>query len=266
MQLRWLLLGAAASLLPLCSAFAMTRLTVAPGFAFHACLAVFVTHAVARLQSATSITRRIGYSIALLLIASVHVVVSASRSYAASVMYAGWSIGEQAWMERAQFDVPSLADRRVFVLSALDSTSQYALPFVLHFLGPSAPDSSHLLLPPGLSSLELRRSADNALEVTAADGNGHFGFLSSAYRRADASFAEGQHFSNPLFRVEVVRVVDGVPSVLRYVFARPLNDPSYVFMYPRPEGSRRLVLPGLGESQTLPPPAVARVDVREAGR
>lgn len=261
-QVRWLLIGAVAALVPLSSAFAMTRLTVAPGLGILSSLAVLATRACKELRS----RRRLRNVALVAAVALLHGAVAASRSYAASVLYATWSSGEEAWVRDADFGVSSVATRRIFVISAHDTASQYALPFFLHLMGSNVPESSQILLPPALHPIEIRRSAANALDITAVDPNGHFGFLNSAYRRAEATFYDGQHLSNPHFRIEVVNAVKGIPRSLRFVFARSVEDAEYVFMYPTEQGLRPLALPGVGASRLLPPPALPRVDSNEVGR
>lgn len=256
-QVCWLLLAAAASLLPVSSAFAMTRLTVAPALGIDACWAFLLARSISALRApAAGALPRVGCTLAACAILALHVVLPSVRSRDASAMYAAWSIAEEAWVKRARFEVPSLAGRRVFVLSAHDTASQYALPYLLHLHGFAIPSSSQILLPPALTPLELNRPEDNVLELSSSAPGGHFGFLNSAYRRSEASFVVGQRRSNPHFDVEVTRVVGGVPASVRFTFPRSLDDASYVFMYPQADALKRIALPRIGEARVVPAPAV----------
>jgi hypothetical protein len=62
-------------------------------------------------------------------------------------------------------------------------------------------------------------------------------------------------------RVTIVELFDGRPRRILVEFDRPLEDPSLLFMVPRPDGYQRFALPPIGESVVVPAPAVPTVDV-----
>jgi hypothetical protein len=141
----------------------------------------------------------------------------------------------------------------VFVLSANDGATLFSLPFVRHFGGHSMPASSEVLLPPFRGVLALRRPNANVLDLVAAHGLSEF--RNSAYRRDDREFQVGQRWLSERFSVEVLATERGVPRHLRFVFARALEDPSYLFLYPTAEGLRPYSLPPAGVTRPLPEPA-----------
>jgi hypothetical protein len=253
--LRWLLLGALASLPALCGTFPMTRLTVAPALGLAAWLAAITLRAVARVRSSGPLAPRAAAAALACAIVGLHGLAVAQHSRIASVVYAAWARSEQAWVERAPLDDPNVAARHVFVVSANDNATQFSLPFIRHRQGKPMPLSCTLLLPPTDAAIGLTRIAPNALELRSSAAGGLSGLRHSAYRLATDEFRAGQLFATPRFTVEVLTLAAGTPTALRFVFATPLDDPSYIFLYPRPEGLSRLDLPPPGGTIQLQPPA-----------
>jgi hypothetical protein len=62
-------------------------------------------------------------------------------------------------------------------------------------------------------------------------------------------------------RVTILELFDGRPRRVQVEFDRPLEDPSLLFMVPKPDGYKRFALPPIGESVVVPAPAVPAVDV-----
>jgi hypothetical protein len=256
-QLGWLVLGSLGTIPPLCGAFAMTRLTVAPAVGVDVLVASMLLFSLRRLGEERTILRRSGLAILALSIVGVHVLLAAQRSADLSVLYAAWSRSEDAWVERAALGGPELAARHVIVLSASDVATQYCLPYIRRFHHTTAPASSQLMLPPATEAFEVERVAENALVLRSTAPHGHSGFQNSAYRRQHSAFRVGERIHAPRFEVEVLAVDDGVPVALRFVFARSVEDPGYLFVYPRKNGLERVELPGPGGTLRLPPPAAA---------
>jgi hypothetical protein len=255
LQMRWLLVGALASLLPLCGTFAMTRLTVAPALGIDAWLAWIAVSAFARARAPGALLLRAAAALLVAAIVLFHGVVIAQRSHEASGVYADWSRNEEAWVDRARLGGRELAQRHVFVISASDIATQFSLPFIRHRHGKSMPASTQLLLPPVLKEIEVARPAPNMFELRTTQG--HTGFRNSAYRLESTDFHVGERHVTPTFAVEVVAVDAGNPTDLRFTFEKDLEDASYLFLYPREEGLMRLQLPRTGGRMQLPPPAAA---------
>jgi hypothetical protein len=253
-RLRWLLVGALASLPPLCGTFAMTRLTVAPALGIDACLAWIVVGAFQIACGKRALPARADAALLAAAILLMHGYVAAARSREASGVYAAWSRNEEAWVARAARGDAGFGARHVLVVSANDIATQFSLPFVLHRHHLAMPASSQLLLPPAVSPIEIERLAPNTLELRSTAASGHSGFRNSAYRLEADDFHAGQRFATPSFEVEVVSVTAGTPTDLRFIFAKSLDDPSYLFLYPRAEGLTQLQLPALGGTLELGPP------------
>jgi hypothetical protein len=257
-SLRWLIAGALAALVPLASAIPMTRLTVVPALAFHATYAWFAVGAWQVLRGpAPWFSRLAAGALCALLLAS-DGVQPAIRGRSLSEYYARMARVELRWALRAQFDDATLPARHVIVLSAFDVATRFSLPFVRHFAGRSMPASSEVLLPPFLGTLQLRRPSADTLELEAATG---FSDLRhSAYRREDRDFHAGERWPGERFSVEVLATDHGVPRHLRFVFAHPLEDARYLFLYPTAEGLRTFSLPPVGATRPLPQPALPNQD------
>jgi hypothetical protein len=253
--LRWLLLGALASLPALCGTFAMTRLTVAPALGIDVGLAWILLLGWERLRAKGPLPARAAAACVAALVVLVHGQVAATRSHEASELYAAWSRNEDAWVARAELGGANVAAQHVMIVSAADIATQFSLPFVRYRHGQPMPASSQLLLPPAAAAIEVERIGANALELRSTAPSGHSGFRNSAYRLEANDFRAGQRFVTPQFAVEVVAVHAGDPTDLRFVFEKTLDDPSYVFLYPRPEGLIRLALPRARARLVLPPPA-----------
>jgi len=255
--LRWLLAGALLSLVPLAAALPMTRLTVGPSLAFHAAFAWLVATAFDELRSAGPLVRRAGAAVLCIAPLAVHGVHAAVRARELTEHYAADSRTQMAWVARAPLG-DRLNGRHVFVLGSSDLAASFSLPFIRRFAGASAPATSELLLPPFSGPLLLQRISPSILDVSSRSKHGFTEFRASAYRREDRDLKVGEYLAGPRFSVVVMAERHGVPTRLRFVFARPLEDPAHLFVYPTDAGLLPLSLPVVGQSRRLPAPAWPR--------
>jgi hypothetical protein len=167
----------------------------------------------------------------------------------------GRSQTEEQWVLRAEIDERAVAGQRIMVVTAPDWTSQWALPFVRHLHGLPMPASSELLSAAFEGAHELLRVGPRVLELDILEGAGPMTFAGSVYRPEDAVFHAGDSFDCPHFHVDVLTAARGQPKRMRFTFPWSLDDPRYLFLFPRPAGLARLRLPPVGETLWLPEPA-----------
>lgn len=258
-SLCWLLAAAVLALVPLAGALPMSRLTLGPSIAFHAAFACLAVRAWQRVRAAGPLWARAFAALLCALLLGVHGVHAATRSRRIAEHYQRSSRVEERWITRAPaLDDPTLSRRHVFVISATDAGTSFSLPFVRRFWGRTAPLTSELLLPSYRGAMWLQRIDRHVIDVWSPSYDGLSDFRRSAYRREEASFAAGQHIEGPRFSVTVVDQQQGVPTRLRFAFARPLEDHRYLFVRATEAGLTPVVLPRPGQVMKLPAPVSPR--------
>jgi hypothetical protein len=256
--LRWLMLGALLSLIPLSGTAAMTRLTVAPAIAYDAGLAYLLWRAIEQLWTGRRPQWRLLSGLFAAVLLQLHVVRAAMLSYETARNLTAESQIEYDWVRHASFDLDELAGRHVFVVCAFDMATQFGLPYVLHLAGLSMPLSSGMLSPAFQNAHVLTRPAPNVLEIEYPGGPTGSPFKRTAYRPDDSEFHSGERIRTRLFDVLIKAVHDGEPTQLRFSFPLSLDDPRYVFMYPTRDGLKRVSLPVVGGRTRLSAPAYPR--------
>ena len=248
-NLRWLLLGALASLIPLSGTIVLGRMTVAPAIAFNALLAYVAWRAGQRvLERSGALWQRIGAGLVVLLIVELAVIEPAMRSRAGAHYMHGVTHVERRWVEEADYGTDDLSGKYVFVLSSRDMASQFSIPYIMHAAGRGMPEFATLLSPMGEKVQFLTRTGDNSFEllfpimITRVEP-----FNGSVYRPVNDPLRAGDTISSVMFDVTVLRVERGQPSHLRFVFRRPVDDPSLIFMVANEHRLQRLEMPPIGE-------------------
>jgi hypothetical protein len=247
----WLLLAAAASIVPMCASVAMGRLTLPAALGVDAVLA-WCTYELARRALSS---RRIGSSAAAVVVGAavlgVHGAGAGLRAWREPHFYASVSELETAWV---RLDGLDLRDRHVFTLTS-GPAAQWVIPYVRHLHGLSMPASSTPLSAAFLSPHELIRTADNVLELQLAARPEGATFTDSVYRSADNPFHPGDQIRAPRFDVTVLAADRGEPTWLRFTFPSSLESNEYLFLYARPRGLAPLTLPAVGQRVTFGPSA-----------
>jgi hypothetical protein len=254
-SLRWLIVGALLALFPLASTLPMSRLTAGPSLAAHALFGWLLYEASRRLRSTSSARVRLGAAIVCASVFSMHGVHAAVRSRALAEHYGASTRIDARWIARAQIDDARLPTQHVFVLSAIDLGTQMSLPAIRRFHHLNAPLSSEALLPPVFVPFRVSRPSLRVLELSMTTPTALAELRTSAYRLAESDFEVHQRFEGRQFQTTVLAAVRGLPTQLRFEFERPLEDPSYVFLFPTPNGLRPFSLPAVGGTLELPPPA-----------
>lgn len=167
-------------------------------------------------------------------------------------------------MLNAEIDDAMIAKQDVMVIAAVDWATQWALPTVLHLNGRPRPHSSHLLSGALLHPHVLFRHSDHVLDIELHGDPVDASFVGSVYRPSSAPFVGGEQRELPAFRVQVLSVKQGQPSRLRFMFAKSLDDPTLLFLYPGARGLARVIIPALGGRLALPPPTSDTLHARPA--
>ncbi len=262
---RWLLLGGLLSILPMCSTLPMSRLCLGAAIGIDAMLALLLCAAVgAALQRGLPRRwpARLGFALLALPLIFVHLVYAGVRARRDVGYYAYLSRVEDDWVEHAEIDDAKIAGQQVFVIAGRDWPSQWALPFARHLHGHPMPERSALLSAAFDNPHVLLRRAARVLELRIEGAPVPATFSGSVYRPEVAPLRPGQRFAGAGFRVEILAAAGGQPTRLRFTFALPLDDPGYLFLYPREDGLRRVRMPAVGQRLRLPAPAVPHFSQR----
>lgn len=247
----WLLLAAAASIVPMCASIAMGRLTLPAALGVDAAWA-WCAYELAR---RALVHRKLATGAAALAIGAavvgVHGVGAGMRAWREPTIYAAISLVETAWVRLDGLDV---RNRHVITLTS-SSAAQWVIPYVRHLHGLSMPASSTPLSAAFRSPHELFRTADSVLELQIPTRPSDAMFTDSVYRSADQPFHTGDRIVTPRFEVRVLAAEGGEPTRLRFSFPASLDSDQYLFLYAQPQGLTPLALPAVGKSVTLAPSA-----------
>jgi hypothetical protein len=249
-----LLLGSLLALLPLAGALPMSRLTVGPSLAFDAAFAWLFTEAWKRLRTPEAFRAKLLLGLCCAFIVGEHGIHAGLRSRTLAELYASSAHIDENWVAYARLDASKLPKRHVFIVSAPDVATQMSLPYIRHLHHTGAPNSSEILLPPMLGEFQLSRPSASTLEVSVPKSDEMSDFRHSAYLLAEHEFSAGQRFPGARFATIVVSVKNGLPTKLRFDFARSLDDASYLFVYPTEDGLLPIAVPAIGSAVKLPPP------------
>ena len=258
-SLHWLLAGGAISLIPVVSSFPTSRLVIPAALAVGAAAAALLLAAVTKLLALSRIAgwrwvflARPTRGSALVCVLGIAAIVyfqfwrPSERSYGE----ANWTSGSYEairWFGReVEFDDTRIANQTVVILSAVDHSSTIFLPYLRRMLGHPMPHAS-LTLTAAPQAHDVYRPSANVLELTTLGGT----FLSSEfeelYRAPRFKMREGELIDIGPMKVQIVRLIDGKPQIVRFTFEKNVDDPSYVFLYATVEGYVRVALPEIGE-------------------
>ncbi|HKU37595.1 MAG TPA: hypothetical protein VJR89_05590, partial [Polyangiales bacterium] len=239
----WLLLAAALSLVPMCAATPMGRLTLPAALGVHAAFGAGLWALARRSRTAAA-------ALGCVLL-WVHGVSAGLRSHREPELYVRMARSEEQWGALAHLDV---GGREVILISAGYST-HWVMPYVRHLHGLPPLTGSHTLSAAYLSEHELVRSGERSLEIRLPGRPRGGTFSGSVYRAEDRPFFAGQRIITPRFSVEILAADGGEPVWMRFTFPNSLDWDGYRFVYPFRQGVLRLTLPPIGGRLMLPPPA-----------
>ncbi len=260
---RFLMLGALLSVLPLAGTIPMGRLLLAPAIGFDALIAWLIWAAalraagsvrLAHAEGRAAIRVRILLGLGAAALLALHAGWSGYRTHGDSQYCSVRSKLEEDWVVDARIDDRRIGQQHVFVIAAQDWPSQWVLPFVRHRHGKPRPKSSHLMSAASLRPHTLYRSGDRLLDLIIEGESQRGTFVGSVYRAEDRPLEVGDYFEFPEFQVLVQVTQAGEPVRMRFRFRSSVEDARYLFLYPSPEGLRRVHPPRIGSRFELPAP------------
>ena len=252
-QLRWLLIGALVSLIPLSGTIALGRMTVAPAIAFNALIAYVAWRSVRILRQRVSVRSCVAAAAVLLVVFELAVIEPVLRSRDGAHYMHGITHLERGWVEKAEYGSDDLTHNHVFVLSSRDMASQFSITYILHAAGRAMPASATLLSPMGEKAQLLSRRSENVFDIEFSTLRTRVPPMNgSVYRSEGDPLTVGDVVSMRLFDVTIMDVENGQPNHLRFVFKSSVDDLSYVFLVATEEQLARIRMPAIGESVTIP--------------
>jgi len=254
MALRWMLIGALLSLVPLAGTVVLSRLTIAPALAFDAAQAFAIYTAGAAALRSSVVWKRSLYAVLSALLTTLALILPATRSYDGAHYMNGSTNLERRWVERADFGVESLAGCSVFVLASRDFASSYSLPYVVHALGRAMPEKTTLLSPVWNAPQTLTRTDAHSFELVYPRlSNTWPVFNGSVYRAEHDALRAGDIISTEDFQVHVLEALADQPLRLEFTFRRALDDPKLLFMASSKRQFERVQMPRIGERLVIAP-------------
>jgi hypothetical protein len=249
-HVRWLLLGALLSLVPVVGSFPSTRLTLAAFLGVAPALALLLRQIARQLYDAPRIglPRFLGYYALGLSLTWLQLIAPLEDNIRAQVDDFATTT---EWVLGADLDVERVAQQRVFLLGGSEFTTTFFFAYIWSQHGRPLPLSYHPITTAPFAE-SVQRVADDVLVVRALGG----GFLGSGqesmFHASYQLWREGQSVQLDGMRVQAEQVDKGLPLCLRLTFDRSLDDPSYVFLASTPHGIERFELPAVGHSQLVP--------------
>jgi hypothetical protein len=157
----------------------------------------------------------------------------------------------RVWALAAELPEAANASARVYLLTNGDFNSAVNLPWLRLMHGLPLPRSYRRLCP-GALPVDVTRSGERTLDVRVLTNALRGTAVPSLYRTEALPLHAGERFDLPGLRVEVLNVLDGNPSQLRFSFDRSIDDPALWFLLATDHGLARSRMPMLGESVRFP--------------
>lgn len=242
---RFWAIGMALSIVPLCAAFPMDRLLVFPGIGAFALLALLVDSYVLS-PPPVAARRRRSAAIALLVL---HGPIAAFLLVGKTLALPTFGEFFAAAARRGPAD-PAIAAQTFVYVNGNDFPVVYSRVIPIAN-GDPAPRRVAQLAPMTDSNLISRTDLDT-LVVTPSHG-----FLAHSIDRLFASddrpFSAGERIDRPDYQAEVLDLTgDGRPASVSFRFRRPLEDPSYRWLFWRDRRLQEFELPRVGASVVIP--------------
>ncbi len=238
-HLRWLIAGAALSVLPLASTFPSNRLLLVPSFGASVLVA-------AAIRSGFAQGRRIGAGV----LVALHIVLTVP----AWALFMWFGAATTAFAEEAattiEVDAQTVANQRVAVLGAPDAVIGAYIDLMRHLHGQPVPKAWWpLTLKPTDQRVTRTGPATLVLEpMTGRFGDSLFELL---FRGADHPFRTGDVVVLDGMTVTIEGADDEGISRVAFTFDVPLEDPSLQLLVWRKGALRRYTPPALGVTEPL---------------
>ena len=253
-NVRFLLLGAVAALVPVVGSFPSSRLTIAAFMGLAPAFALFMRELARRLRalqlspSFGFATRFVAYAAGVAMVVHFQLYSPLQADVQAQVNHYA-TTGQ--WAQAAELDVSKLPEQRVFMVSGSEFTTTFFFSYIWSQVGYPLPKSYYPITACPCANL-VTRSGPNELVMR---GMGAVYLASGAenmFQSPGRLWRDGETVSLEGMTVRAEAVVDGRPSRLRFTFDRPLEDPSYVFLTALPIGIVRWTPPLIGAQVLVP--------------
>jgi hypothetical protein len=248
--LRRLALGVGLSLVPCVGSLPEDRLLVAATLGSSALIASALVQAWPLSWSRRSRSLQLRLAALCLLLVWVPAS-SASRSFSDVRDMPEGAEAVRVWALDADLPPEADASARVYLLTNGDFNSAVNLPWLRLMHGRPLPRSYRRLCP-GALPVDVTRSGERTLDVRVLTNALRGTAVPSLYRTEASPLHPGERFDLPGLRVEVLAVLDGNPSQLRFSFDRSIDDPALWFLLATDFGLRRTPMPVLGETMRFP--------------
>jgi hypothetical protein len=267
---RALLFGAALATLPGAGAVPEDRLLVSAAAGAAGVFGAFVAEAVRRVRalpwkdlgalrsSGRRLTECVVAVLLIPVIFKVHGYDTAVRSRETATWMHDTAPVLQKWAMDAEIPAEREQDLCIVVISATDFTTTANLPW-LRRLGGHAVPRCYIRLSEARFVHQIARIAPNAIEVSVFGSQFDRAYVDSLYRRANRPVRTGEVVRVPGFTAEVLATVGQNPWLVRFTFDKDLDDPSFWFVHPWPDGLRHVELPPVGKKLRVPGPSIPPV-------
>jgi hypothetical protein len=260
---RWMGLGAAGSLLVGTPALLGDRVLLAAGLGGAVVIAALLRDAWRFLRERR---RVVGAALGLLSLGLPNLIVSPLALPGKIIFFADLFADSRRVAREADIDAPvparvvvvAMDDLLAIDLPAVRAVEQGLPPAQLASLALQAglPDRIGYLGTTTLSlaaaNHRLRRTATDELELSTPEGTLLDGIWATTLRSPSIPLPRGSVVTTSFMTATVLEDRDGKPTRIAFRFDRPLDDPSLVFLVPKPEGLRRLTWPPVGVALELP--------------
>jgi len=262
--LKWLLLGAFFSMLPMVASFPTSRLVLPAAIGVSAIWAAVIVRGYDQLLGSIARMQLRPALVAILILVGL----GYTQAWQASTR-SMWEVGAyhhffesvRQWILYADVDRVKIQNQHVFMIDGIEHTNVIFAPFVWNYHGYRVPRSCRVLSA-APHAHDIKRTAVNELEYMALGGTFLDTPLERLYRVDKYPFRDGDVVALDEFRVTIVQTRNHKPSRVRFTFNKALEDPSYVFLHSGNRGLRRIELPRVGETKRVPRPVFPTLAVR----
>ena len=248
-NVRWLLLGALLSVVPVCGSFPSSRLTLAACIGFIPLVASIVVRTVGSLSEGFRPRALIGAALF-----SYQVIVPSVQQRDEAVMFELVSREVKNMLVNLPVEEEGFGSRDMVVLTAVDGGISAYLPLTRHRFAQSVPRSCWTLshVP---AEYTLTRTQPNVFTISFQGDHSTLSSLAEQLLRDPSHhFHAGDVVNAGAMRVTVLETLEGRPRAIEVSFDRSIDDPSLMFFYPTFEGYKRFRMPAVGESVVVPAP------------
>lgn len=253
-NVRFLLVGAIAALVPVVGSFPSSRLTIAAYMGLAPAFSLFMRELARRLR-ALQLSQSFGFAARFFAYSAGVAVIVHFQLYSPLRVNVQAQVDHYAttgqWAQAAELNVSKLPEQRVFMISGSEFTTTFFFSYIWSQAGFPLPKSYYPITACPCAN-QVTRSAPNELLFR---GMGSL-YLASGeenmFQSPGRLWREGETVSLEGMVVRAESVLDGHPSQLRFTFERPLEDPDYVFLTALPIGIVRWTPPTLGEQVLVP--------------